>query len=48
MVERLKLVGGELVVIDVGPKGGTIIRASVPFAGRSKSASAEYAAFDSN
>jgi signal transduction histidine kinase len=39
MMERLKLVGGELS-IDVGPKGGTTIRALVPFVGKSKSASA--------
>ena len=30
MMERLKLVGGQLL-IDVGPKTGTTIRASVPF-----------------
>jgi PAS domain S-box-containing protein len=37
MVERLKLVGGELL-IDAGPKRGTTIRASVPFARQAKSA----------
>jgi len=37
MIERLKLVGGELL-IDAGPKMGTTIRASVPFACQSKSA----------
>ena len=40
MMERLKLVGGELL-IDAGPKGGTTIRASVPFAGQSKSKPAD-------
>jgi PAS domain S-box-containing protein len=38
MIERLKLVGGELL-IDAGPKTGTTIRASVPFACQAKSAS---------
>ena len=33
MIERVKLVGGELL-IDAGPKRGTTIRASVPFACR--------------
>jgi PAS domain S-box-containing protein len=37
MIERLKLVGGELL-IDAGPKRGTTIRASVPFACQAKSA----------
>jgi signal transduction histidine kinase len=37
MIERLKLVGGELL-IDAGPKGGTTIRASVPLACQAKSA----------
>ncbi len=37
MIERLKLVGGELL-IDAGPKRGTTIRASVPFARQAKSA----------
>jgi PAS domain S-box-containing protein len=40
MMERLKLVGGELL-IDAGPKGGTTIRASVPFTCQSKSKSAD-------
>ena len=37
MIERLKLAGGELL-IDAGPKRGTTIRASVPFACQAKSA----------
>jgi PAS domain S-box-containing protein len=37
MIERLKLVGGELL-IDAGPKRGTTIRASVPFACQAQSA----------
>jgi signal transduction histidine kinase len=37
MIERLKLVGGELL-IDAGPKRGTTIRAFVPFARQAKSA----------
>ena len=39
MMERLKLVGGELS-IDPGPRGGTTIRASVPLASQSNSSSA--------
>jgi PAS domain S-box-containing protein len=39
MMERLKLVGGELS-IDAGPGGGTTIRASVPLTNQSKSKSA--------
>jgi PAS domain S-box-containing protein len=40
MMERLKLVGGELS-IDAGTKGGTTIRASVPLAGQVKNKSAD-------
>jgi signal transduction histidine kinase len=36
MTERLKLVGGELL-IDAAPERGTTIRAFVPFAGQTKS-----------